>query len=85
MKYPPARAVLVEPILDMPVPSDERVAEMVSGCDNPPSEEELLKANPKWIKEEAILKRLAFVQMDSRLISDLFDVSRNSYGDFSVQ
>lgn len=59
----------------MPPPSDERIEGMVGSCKNPPSEEELLKSNPKWIKEEAILKRMAFVQMDSRLITDLFDVS----------
>lgn len=75
MKYPPKRAVLVEPILDMPPPSDERIKGMADGCKNPPSEEELMKSNPKWIREEAILKRMAFVQMDSRLITDLFDVS----------
>lgn len=75
MQHPPARAVLVEPILDMPCPTPERIAEMLGSCSDPPSEEKLMQSNPKWIREEAILKRMAFVQMDSRLITELFDVS----------
>ncbi|KAI9638290.1 Alpha/Beta hydrolase protein [Dioszegia hungarica] len=73
MQHPPARAVLVEPILDMPCPTPERIAEMLGSCSDPPSEEKLMQSNPKWIREEAILKRMAFVQMDSRLITELFD------------
>lgn len=79
LKYPPARAVLVEPVLDIPAASDEHIAEMIRKCAEPPSEDELLKSNPKWVREEAILKRLALVQMDPRLIRDLHDVSFSSH------
>lgn len=59
----------------MPAPGQEAIEGMVKSCNDPPSEEGLMKSNLKWIKEEAVLKRLAFMQMDSRAIEDLFDVS----------
>lgn len=74
-KHPPARAVLVEPILDMPPVGPERVAAMVKGVETPPSEEEVAKMNPTWSREECVLRRMGVLQLDKRVVGDLFDVS----------
>lgn len=76
LQHPPPRVVLVEPILDLAPLPQARIDGMLASTKTPPTEEALLKDNPDWSQEEAVLKRLAFMQMDPRAITDLFEVSR---------
>lgn len=66
--------VLAEPLFDHPAPPDDQIQAMVNGTKEIPTEETLLKTFPKWIPEEAILRRLSLNQMDPEAISQLFDV-----------
>ena len=74
-KHPPARAVFVEPILDMPPVPADRVEGMVKGVQNPPTEEAVAEMNPTWSREECVLRRMGVLQLDKRIVGDLFDVS----------
>lgn len=75
LKHKPRRIVLAEPLFDHPAPPDDQIQGMVNGTKEIPSEETLLKTFPKWIPEEAILRRLSLNQMDPEAIIQLFDVS----------
>jgi hypothetical protein len=70
----PSRLVLAEPLLDHPPFDEEKIQGAVDGTENIPSEDEIMKANPTWIKAEATLRRLSLTQIDPRAIRQLFEV-----------
>jgi hypothetical protein len=70
----PSRLVLAEPLLDHPPFDEEKIQGTVDGTENIPSEDEIMKANPTWIKAEATLRRLSLTQIDPRAIRQLFEV-----------
>lgn len=73
----PARMVLAEPLLDHPSFSEEKIQSAVDGTKNIPSEDEIMKANPTWIRAEATLRRLSLTQIDPLAIRQLFEVSQH--------
>lgn len=72
----PKRVLLAEPILDLPPFSDDAVKGMYNTTQSIPSEEDILKANPKWVPMEAVLRRMSLTQMDPKAITQLCEVSR---------
>jgi len=70
----PTRLVLAEPLLDHPAFDEEKIQGAVDGTKNIPSEDEIMKANPTWIKAEATLRRLSLTQIDPLAIRQLFEV-----------
>ena len=66
--------MLVEPILDMPPFPPEKVEATVKGVEQPPTEEEVSRMNPTWSREECVLRRMGVLQLDKRVVADLFDV-----------
>lgn len=76
LNHKPKRVVLVDPVLDMVPYSPEQIAQMISQTAKPVSEEDLLRKNPAWTNQDAIVKRLASVSCDPTVIGQLFEVSR---------
>lgn len=72
----PTRVLLAEPIFDLPPFSEDAVKGMYNTTQNIPSEEDILKANPKWVPMEAVLRRMSLTQMDPKAITQLCEVSR---------
>jgi len=70
----PSRLVLGEPLLDHPPFDEDKIQGAVDGTKNIPSEDEIMKANPTWIRAEATLRRLSLTQIDPRAIRELFEV-----------
>jgi hypothetical protein len=56
-----------------PLPAD-RVEAMVRGVQAPPTEEDVARMNPTWSREECVLRRMGVLQLDKRVVGDLFDV-----------
>lgn len=71
----PSRLVLAEPLLDHPPFDEDKIQGAVDGTNNIPSEVEIMKANPTWIRAEATLRRLSLTQIDPLAIRQLFEVS----------
>ncbi|WWC88757.1 uncharacterized protein L201_003670 [Kwoniella dendrophila CBS 6074] len=67
----PKRLVLAEPILDYPPFSQEALDGMVNTTKDIPTEESILKANPNWIRAEAVLRRLSLSLIDPEVITQL--------------
>jgi hypothetical protein len=76
LNHTPERLVLVDPVFDMVPYSPEQIAQMISQTAKPVSEEDLLRKNPAWTTQDAIVKRLASVSCDPTVIGQLFEVSR---------
>lgn len=70
----PTRLVLAEPLLDHPPFEEAKIQSAVNGTKNIPTEDEILKANPTWIRAEATLRRLSLTQIDPLAIRQLFEV-----------
>lgn len=62
--------------MDLPPFSDDAVKGMYNTTQSIPSEEDILKANPKWVPMEAVLRRMSLTQMDPKAITQLCEVSR---------
>ncbi|WWD04779.1 hypothetical protein V865_002850 [Kwoniella europaea PYCC6329] len=69
----PSRLVLAEPILDYPPFTKEALDGMINFTKDIPSEESILKANPSWIRAEAVLRRLSLSLIDPEVIVQLSD------------
>jgi hypothetical protein len=70
----PCRLVLAEPLLDHPPFDEDKIQGAVDGTKNIPTEDEILKGNPTWIRAEATLRRLSLTQIDPKAIRQLFEV-----------
>jgi hypothetical protein len=70
----PGRVVLAEPLLDHPAFDEEKIQGTINGLENIPTEEEILKGNPTWIRAEATLRRMSMAQIDPDVIRGLFEV-----------
>jgi hypothetical protein len=75
----PTRLVLAEPLLDHPPFDEEKIQGAVDSTKNIPSEDEILKGNPTWIRAEATLRRLSLTQIDPDAIRQLFEVCSFPY------
>ncbi|WVW84575.1 hypothetical protein I302_106609 [Kwoniella bestiolae CBS 10118] len=69
----PKRLVLAEPILDYPPFTKEALDGMINFTKDIPTEESILKANPSWIRAEAVLRRLSLSLIDPEVIVQLSD------------
>ncbi|WWC62474.1 uncharacterized protein I303_105070 [Kwoniella dejecticola CBS 10117] len=77
----PKRLVMAEPIMDYGPRSQADVDRMLNTTKDIPTEESILKANPNWIRAEAILRRLSLSLIDPQVIVQLSDAMGS--GDFS--
>lgn len=78
------RVVLCDPVLDMDMDQypPERIATMAQARETMLSEESILRANPSWEQNDAMIKRLAGVNVDPKAIIHLFEVGhyRSTHG-----
>ncbi|WWC70679.1 uncharacterized protein I206_104630 [Kwoniella pini CBS 10737] len=77
----PKRLIMAEPIMDYGPRNDSDLERMLNTTKDIPTEESILKANPSWIRAEAILRRLSLSLIDPQVIEQLSNAMGS--GDFS--